>query len=342
MNKAGTINSASPANAIPGGEITLECEGFTVTADRTHECLINGEPAAIVGVSSRRVVAIVPERQFDPKGEVTLKSGDDTSEPFPVTLGSKLTSDMHIVANPAVDPNNDTIILTRSGSRGQQLPETMFRLEPDGYVHSMNVEVMNPTGVAFDDSGELYVTNRAEGEVYRISDDDEVDSVIGGFGVATGIAFDREGVMYVGDRGGTIYRIPEDGRAETFAVLEPSVAAYHMAFGPDGRLFVTAPGLASYDAVYVIDQDGSVDRYFRGLGRPQGLAFDTEGNLYVAACYGGRHGIVRIPPGGETAEMFVAGNNVIGLCFTRQGEMIVATNDSVYSLPVGIYGTLLQ
>lgn len=342
MNKAGRIISASPANAIPGGEITLECEEFTLTADRTHGCLINGEPATIVGASSRRVVVIVPEHQFDPKGEITLKSGDDTSEAFPITLGSKLTSDMHIVANPAVDPNNDTIILTRSGSRGQQLPETLFRLEPDGYVHSMNVEVLNPTGLAFDDSGELYVTNRAEGEVYRISDDDEVDSVIGGFGVATGIAFDREGVMYVGDRGGTIYRIPADGRAETFAVLEPSVAAYHMAFGPDNRLYVTAPGLASYDAVYMIDADGTVDNYFRGLGRPQGLAFDTEGNLYVAACHGGRHGIVRIPPGGETAETFVAGNNVIGLCFTRQGEMIVATNDSVYSLPIGIYGTLLE
>jgi len=33
--------------------------------------------------------------------------------------------------------------------------------------------------------------------------------------------------------------------------------------------------------------------------------------------------------------------NVVGLCFTRKGELIVATNDSIYSIPVGIYGTLL-
>ena len=40
--------------------------------------------------------------------------------------------------------------------------------------------------------------------------------------------------------------------------------------------------------------------------------------------------------------MFVAGMNVVGLCFTRAGEMIVATNEDVYNLPLGIYGTLLD
>ena len=79
----------------------------------------------------------------------------------------------------------------------------------------------------------------------------------------------------------------------------------------------------------------------RGLGRPQGLAFDREGNLYVAACHKGRHGIVRIDDITQTIEQFVAGNNLVGLCFSRNGEMVVATNDSAYSLNLGIYGTLL-
>jgi hypothetical protein len=70
--------------------------------------------------------------------------------------------------------------------------------------------------------------------------------------------------MYVGDRSGTIYRIPEPALHEPFATLEASVAAYHMAFGPDGKLYVTAPGLASHDTVYAIDENGSVEKYFRG------------------------------------------------------------------------------
>jgi sugar lactone lactonase YvrE len=124
--------------------------------------------------------------------------------------------------------------------------------------------------------------------------------------------------------------------------MDPSVAAYHIAFGPDGRLFVTSPALASYDAVHVVDKEGFDEKFFRGLGRPQGLAFDKEGHLYVAACYQGHHGIVRIAPDGKSAEQFVAGNSIVGICFTRDGDMIVATNYSVYSIPCGIEGTLLK
>jgi len=39
--------------------------------------------------------------------------------------------------------------------------------------------------------------------------------------------------------------------------------------------------------------------------------------------------------------IIVIGGGVVGLCFTRNGEMIVATGDSAYSLNLGIYGTLL-
>ncbi len=148
--------------------------------------------------------------------------------------------------------------------------------------------------------------------------------------------------MYVGDRSGTVFRVREFAEVETFTVMDASVAAYHMAFGPDGRMFLTAPGLASHDAVHAIDKEGFDEKFFRGLGRPQGLAFDKAGNLYVVACYQGRHGIVKISPDGASAEQFVAGNNVVGLCFNRAGDMIVATNDSVYTIPCGIEGTLLS
>ncbi len=341
MDNAAKITRIVPPYAIPGGEISIECEGFRTESGATNSVLLDGEPCRIIALSSRRVLATLPAVDVNGKSYIKLETSGVETEPERLTVGRLLADEMHIVANPAIDPNDESLVFTRSGSRGQQLSPTIFRLETDGYLDEMPVEIMNPTGIAFSPAGEMFVTNRADGHVCSIERTEEAVVYATGLGIATGIAFDSDGVMYVGDRSGTIYRIPEPAMPEKFATLEPSVAAYHMAFGPDGRLFVTAPGLASHEAVYAIDASGSVTRYFRGLGRPQGLAFDAEGNLFVAACYRGKHGIVRIAAGGESAELVVAGNSVVGLCFTRNGEMIVATNDAVYSLNVGIFGTLL-
>jgi sugar lactone lactonase YvrE len=339
MNKAGMINSVSPPYAIAGGEITIECDGFQVDLDGEQGVYVNGLASRIVAASPTRILAIVPDCS---PGEayVHLESGGDESPTADIVIGEMLADEMHIVANPAVDPKDDAIVVTRSGSRGQQLPATIYRVEPEGYIDELPEPILNPTGIAFGPDSHMYVTNRADGEVYVCSGG--INTVYAaGLGIATGIAFDGDGVMFVGDRSGTIYRIPEFGTVETFAVLEASVAAYHLAFGIDGKLYVSAPGLASHDAIHVIDKDGNADVFVRGFGRPQGLAFDREGNLYAAACYGGKRGVFRIGSDPEDIEHVVAGMNVVGLCFTRKGKMVVATGSAIYSLGVGINGTLL-
>ena len=342
MNQAGKITRVRPPFAIPGGEIAIECEGFRAGHGAGSGVFVGEERCRITAASSRRILAVIPEGDGEGHTQIHLESEGKRSELFPIVVGKKLVGGMHIVANPAVDPSDDALILTRSGSRGQHLPVTLFRLEADGYLDELPDAILNPTGIAFDSNGQMFVTNRAQGEVYSVGREGTSSVYATGLGIASGIAFDAEGLMYVGDRSGTIFRVRDFAEVETFTVMEPSVAAYHMAFGPDGKLFLTAPGLASYDAVHAIDKEGFDEKFFRGLGRPQGMAFDNAGNLYVAACYEGCHGIVRISPDGGQAEHFVAGNNVVGLCFTRKGEMVVATNDSVYSVPCGIEGTLLK
>lgn len=341
MNSVVRITSLKPHLAIPGSEIIVNCEGFAMS-ELSDGCFIAGVRCRMVAASATRILANIP---FDVEGgslRVHLASNRAVSNTSGVIVGRKLAEDMHIVANPAIDPSDGAIILTRSGGRGQHLPATLFRLEPDGFLEEMPEAILNPTGLAFGRDGLLYVTNRAQGEVYAISRDGTATVFASGLGIATGVAFDEEDRMYVGDRSGTIYRVREFNTPEFFASLEPSVAAYHMAFGPDGRLYVTAPGLASNDAVYAIDNDGRVSTYSRGFGRPQGLAFDKNGDLYLAACYMGLHGIIRVSDNGKTCEHTVAGNNIVGLCFTQKGEMVVATGEAVYSIACGIEGTLLS
>lgn len=337
------IIRVDPAAAIPGGEVAIECADYDTANLRECRARFDGAEARLVGVSPTRVLAIVPEGLEGGETEVVLESADGRrSGAGRVVVGRKLAEDLHIVANPAFDPDDGSLYVTRSGSRGQRVPVSIYRVEAGGELMSLNGDVANPTGIAFDHLGQMFVTSRLDGTVYRFTPFHEVVPFARNLGVATGLAFDRVGRMYVGDRTGNIHRVNGVGEADVWALLEPSVAAYHLAFGPDDTLYVTGPTVSSYEAVHRVDEDGRASVYFRGLGRPQGLAFDREGFLYVAASYRGRRGIVRIQPGGGAAELAVAGMNVVGLAFSAAGDMVVATNEAVYSLPLGITGTLLK
>ncbi len=339
MNKAGFIKGFSPPYFIAGGEIELTTDAFQVPSS-TNFLSIGGEDARVVAASDVRVIGRLPEGLGEDL-EVLLLSNGESSNVISILAGRKIAAELHNVANPAVDPKDDAVIATRSGTRGRQEETSLFRIEPDGYLDALPVEVMNPTGIAFSPDGKMFVSNRAAGEVYMIEAGEMAIPYASGLGVATGLAFDKNGVLFVGDRSGTIYRVPELGVIEEFAKIEPSVAAYHIAFGPDGRLFVSAPGLSSYDAIYAVDRGGAVEMYFRGFGRPQGLAFDRDGNVYVAASHKGNRGIFSIDHESGVAKHLVSGNGIVGLCFDRGGNMIISTGDAVYSLPVGIFGTLL-
>ena len=341
MSEAGRIVRVNPTAAIPGGEVVVECEKFDTSQTRSCGSWFENKPGRLVAASTRRVLAIVPELGGGREVDLMLESNSQRTPPVKLTVGAKLAEDLHLVANPAFDPDDGALYVTRSGSRGQQFPVTIFRIDTSGAVSDFTGEIANPTGIAFDKSGQMFVTSRLDGNVYRITPFKEPVAFSKNLGVATGLAFDAEGRMYVGDRTGTIYRVNGIGEEQSWAQLEPSVSAYHLAFGPDDALYVTGPTVSSSESVMRIDRNGAVSVFYKGLGRPHGIAFDSIGYLYVAASLRGRRGIVRITPDGEDAEMFVAGMNVVGLAFSAAGDMVVATNEAVYSLPLGIRGTLL-
>src|ERR1700704_2477904 len=132
-------------------------------------------------------------------------------------------------------------------------------------------DLMNATSMAVAPQGLLYISSRYDGFVYQVTPNGNMSVYVEGMGVATGLCFDNEKKLYVGDRSGTIFKISPNRQIFVFATLEPSIAAYHMAFGPDGNLYVAGPTTSSFDAVHRISQAGEVDTFYRGLGRPQGM-----------------------------------------------------------------------
>src|SRR5688572_19870504 len=121
MASAGKIIRIDPPYAIAGGEIMIDCEGLDISDPALCAVLIDDSTAPIVALGPNRILAIVPETKGG-ELEVRLQSGDDLSPPAYITVGRKLASDLHPVANPAFDPDDGALFVTRSGSRGEELP----------------------------------------------------------------------------------------------------------------------------------------------------------------------------------------------------------------------------
>ncbi len=332
------IERIEPQFAAANGYVHIITAGLAVEP-RWLNVTVGGQSAVIKAAGPKRIIAQLPEA-FSGVPECVVESGVDVTPPFRHAFANAKADGLHNVGSPAVDPATGAIYATRSGGRGMQLTNTLYRLAPHRHLAELPGQEMNPSGLALGPDGKLYVTNRALGELYVIDNDLEATRIASGLGIATGIAFDKDGLIYVGDRSGTIFRSEPGGIPEQFAMIEPSVAAFHLAFGPDGRLYVTAPGLASRDAIYAVDEQGRVETYLRAFGRPQGLAFDRDGNIYLAANYQGRQGIFRVSQA-KDVEWIASAHAPVGLCFTAKGEMVIATHHELYSFDAGIFGTLV-
>jgi sugar lactone lactonase YvrE len=332
------VTAVRPLWAIEGGLITVEGREFPVDPDLPN-VRIGAEPVRLAKASTTSLTLVVPPGLDG--GQAAVRIDELPGETAYVEIGAPLATGLHQVDNPAYDRHGN-LYVTFSGSRGQQAPVSVFIVRPDGTREPFVTELANPTSLAFDRDGELYVSSRFDGSVYRVSADGRATVYASELGVACGLAFGPDDLLYVGDRSGSILRVLTPGRTETVATIAPSVAAFHLAFGPDGLLYVTGPTLGPNDAVYrIAPGSGRVETWAQGFGRPQGLAFDRAGHLYVVDALAGASAIYRLKPDApHDREVVLAGGALIGLAFDPHGGLAVATAESVYRLSVGIRGLL--
>jgi len=326
------IGQVTPPTAIPGGEFQIRGKGLAAGSDRPR-VTIGEAPAQVVVGSDSYLVVRVPEGAA---GDLVVESGERSSDAWACDIGVQIADNLHPVANPAVDRQGN-IYATFSGQRGQKTPVAVYKIDLNYSAQPFVTDLMNATGLAFDRAGLLYVSSRYDGIIYQVEQNGSMSVYVEGMGVATGIAFDEEENLYVGDRSGTIFKISRERQIYVFATLEPSLAAYHLAMGPEGYLYITGPTTSSFDAVYRVSHAGDVEVFYRGLGRPQGLAFDSDGRLYVAASYGGRRGVVRF---GEDRKphLFLSGPGIVGLAFTPSRSIAVTTTNALYRVDAGLQG----
>ncbi|HUK36010.1 MAG TPA: IPT/TIG domain-containing protein [Vicinamibacterales bacterium] len=322
------VTAVRPTRAVESGRIVLEGTGFPVDGPRLPEVQIGGASARVVQASSSALSVIVPSGLDGGPTPIRVE-GARGETPF-VDVAAPLATGLHQVDNPVFDREGN-LYVTYSGTRGQQVPVSIFKVRPNGTRETFSSGIVNATSMAMDAHGRLYVSSRFEGTVYRVAPDGSFEPFATDLGIACGLAFSKTGELFVGDRSGTIFRVDESGKATAFATLPSSVAAFHLAIAPDGYIWLTAPTLSTYDPIYKVAPDGVVSTVDVKFGRPQGIAFNPGGEPYVVEALAGASGVYRIASD-NSLELVVAGPNLIGLAFDLFGNMVVCSGETAYRL----------
>ncbi len=327
---------------MPGARVVIDASHLLLPIDGLPHVLVGEKDARVVAASPRGVTIVIPP-DADP-GEQIIRIDEIPGVSGRVIVGSVFATDVHQVDSPVFD-RDGRLYATRSGSRDAKPQVPLFRISADGVKTPLPVEIGNPTSLAIGPDGLLYVSSRFDGSVYRLTLDGETSDVeryATDLGVATGLAFSSDGDLFVGDRSGTIFRVKPDRQVETYATLPASVAAFHLAFGPDECLYVSAPTLATHDAIYRISPERLVDVVSDKFGRPQGIAFDSRGDFYVVDALAGSAGLFKLDITADAAEpeLVVAAPSLIGVAFHDETTAL-ASNDTVWKLD-GMLSASLQ
>lgn len=189
-------------------------------------------------------------------------------------------------------------------------------------------------GLTFSRKQNLWVCNSGLGALQEVDRNGRLLNTIDRVGDAkletpNFSVFDSEGNLYFSDSGswgkenGYIYRLRASGKVERFS--GPYAFPNGLALSADERSLYVAQSLKDNVLRIPILPDGQAadaEVFADGLHRvPDGLAFDTDGNLYVT-CYA-THNLYRVSPEGDVAL----------LAYDPMGTMLAAPTNLAFGPP---------
>lgn len=204
----------------------------------------------------------------------------------------------------------------------------------------------NPSGIAFDSAGDLFVTDEGRGNIYEFINNNGILSSTAtlyatGFGTPASLAFNSVGDLFICDASvaNDIVELTT-GKVRTTFVGNLS-APWGEAFNSAGDLFVGNNGNGT---VTEITPTGAESTFATGLPGPGiGLVFNNAGDLFTDNVNGyGPGSITEITPKGAQSS-FVSGiGTPDAMAFNSAGDLLVAQGRSDNLLEFSSTGTLLQ
>lgn len=185
-------------------------------------------------------------------------------------------------------------------------------------------KVLFSDGHRSEKNGKLYVVNPGWKTLVEVSSDGAIRTLATLAGTPRQAILGPDGWLYVSCQSPhKIVKVdpanPSDIRDVSTAVTAP----HGLAFGPDERLYVTSQ---SAGTVVKLSETGTAAATYTGFAMPTLLAFDPEGNLFVAEESGT---LTKITPGGADGAPRTPWGSVIapkGLAVDPAGDLFVTSN----------------
>ncbi len=233
----------------------------------------------------------------------------------------------------------------------------ILRYTPTGTKSTFASGLFQPTALAFDRNGNLFVADSGSCATTGGSDCSRPTKIYRFTPTGTrrlfastptssilGMAFDSAGNLYAA--AGNILKFAPDGNQTTFAASEPGpVGTYSwgLAFDAFGNLYATAAALGPTDTIVRFTRSGVKSTFATVPSGALALAFDDAGNLFAVVDSG--QTILKITPSGSGSP-FALGSDFGPIAFNGSGNLfagLISFNSSEPSVvrftPAGVRTT---
>ncbi len=178
----------------------------------------------------------------------------------------------------------------------------IYKFDSKGNAAVFGTAGCNLTGLAFDKRGNLYAADeyQCSGSVVKFDTNGNASTYISGVPTPLNVAFDSSDNLYVATMGFGVQRFDNNGNY--LSTWGNGLWVYGLAFDKGGNLFVTCGD----GQIRMFDSSGK-GTVIAPLYSPVGIAFDSEGNFYVAGWNFGDSGTIQKFDPEDTDATFASG-----------------------------------